>query len=221
MNELTLDLSGSERVVPIETAIVAGWTGRDKEALEHHMAELEALGVPRPSAAPIFYRVSASRLTTAAEIESTDASSGEAEAILLQTGGSLWVGIGSDHTDREVEAYGVAVSKQMCEKPIGAHFWAYEEVADHWDQLALRSWIVEDGAEVTYQDGTLAAMLPPTELIPAAVPQLADGTLMFCGTLAAIGGIRPAAEFRYELSDPVLDRRIEARYSLRSLPMVA
>lgn len=221
MTELNLDLGGTEAAVAIDTAIVAGWTGRDKEALERHMAELEELGVKRPSAAPIFYRVSASRLTTDAEIESTDASSGEAEAVLLRAGGKLWVGVGSDHTDREVEAYDVAVSKQMCEKPIGARFWAHEEVVDHWDQLLLRSWIVEGGEEVPYQDGALTAMLPAEELIAAATPALADGTLMFCGTLAAIGGIRPAAEFRCELHDPVLDRSIECRYSMRSLPLIS
>ena len=219
MTVLNLDLGGAETAVEIDTAIVAGWTGRDKAALEHHMAELEALGVKRPSAAPIFYRVSAARLTTDAEIESTDPSSGEAEAVLLQSGGKLWVGVGSDHTDREVEAYGVAVSKQMCEKPIGARFWAHEEVADHWDELTLRSWIVEGGEEVPYQDGNLTAMLPAEDLL-AASPGLADGTLMFCGTLAAIGGIRPAPEFRAELRDPVLDRSIEVRYAMRSLPLV-
>jgi Protein of unknown function (DUF2848) len=109
----------------------------------------------------------------------------------------------------------------MCEKPIGRGFWPFDEVADHWDSLTLRSWIVEDGAEVLYQDGTLAAMLPPDDLRAAAVPALADGSLMFCGTLAAIGGIRSAAEFRYELGDPILDRRIEGRYSLRPLPIIA
>lgn len=221
MTELTLDLGGSETAVEIDTAIVAGWTGRDKAALEHHMAELEALGVKRPSAAPIFYRVSAARLTTDAEIESTDASSGEAEAVLLRAGGRVWVGVGSDHTDREVEAYGVAVSKQMCEKPIGARFWDFDEVADHWDELLLRSWIVEGGKEVPYQDGALTAMLPAEDLIATASPALADGTVMFCGTLAAIGGIRPAAEFRCELRDPVLDRAIECSYSMRSLPLVS
>jgi len=220
MTVLNLDLGDSETAVEIDTAIVAGWTGRDKAALEHHIAELEELGVKRPSATPIFYRVSASRLTTDPEIESTEASSGEAEAVLLRADGRLWVGVGSDHTDREVEAYGVAVSKQMCEKPIGAHWWAYEEIADHWDELTLRSWIVEDGEEVPYQDGMLTAMLAPEDLLSAS-PDLADGTLMFCGTLAAIGGIRPAPEFRAELRDPVLDRALEVRYSMRPLPLVS
>ena len=34
----------SERVLDIRNLVIAGWTGRDKEKMEHHMAELEALG---------------------------------------------------------------------------------------------------------------------------------------------------------------------------------
>ena len=57
------------RDVAIENAVVAGWTGRDATAVEKHIRELEALGVKRPASTPIFYRVSAARLTTDAEIE--------------------------------------------------------------------------------------------------------------------------------------------------------
>ena len=113
MHELTLDLDGRQATVPIETAVVAGWTGRDRGAVEEHIAELEALGVARPSSVPLFYRVSASRLTTAREIETTASSSGEVEAVVLRHDGRLWVGVGSDHTDRELESYSVAVSKQV------------------------------------------------------------------------------------------------------------
>ena len=28
--------------------IIAGWTGRDRAAVDHHIAEFAALGVPRP-----------------------------------------------------------------------------------------------------------------------------------------------------------------------------
>jgi hypothetical protein len=217
MTELRLRLDGRETAVSIDTVIVAGWTGRDRDAVERHMAELEALGVPRPSTAPVFYRVSASRLTTASVIESTDSSSGEVEPVLLRHDGRLWVGVGSDHTDREVETYGVAVSKQLCDKPLAQEFWPYDEVAAHWDELVLRSWV--DG-DVLYQEGALSGLMHPEELSSLAAPPLAEGTLMFCGTLAAIGGIRPAQEFRYELADPVLGRAIQARYEMRPLPLV-
>ena len=97
--------------VAIENAVIAGWTGRDAAAVEKHIRELEVLGVKRPATTPIFYRVAAARLTTAPSIEVLGGqSSGEVEFVLLQRAGALWVGTGSDHTDREVEAYGVSVS---------------------------------------------------------------------------------------------------------------
>lgn len=218
MTHLLLSLDGSPVSVELRNAIVAGWTGRDRAAVEEHIAELEALGVRRPSGVPVFYRVSASRVTTAPEIESTPSASGEVEAVLLRHSGRLWVGVGSDHTDRDVESYSVAVSKQLCDKPIGAELWAYDDVAPHWDQLTLRSWIADD---VLYQEGTLQALLHPGELMPLAEPPLEDGTLMFCGTFAASGGIRPSTTFRYELTDPVLGRTIGGTYAIRALPLIA
>jgi hypothetical protein len=218
MTDLTLTLGDATVPVAVHTAIIAGWAGRDRAAVEEHIAELEAVGVPRPSSVPVFYRVSAARLTTAAEIESTAASSGEVEAVLLRHDGRLWVGVGSDHTDREVEAYGVAVSKQMCDKPVAAKLWAFDDVADHWDELVIRSW-VDDG--VLYQEGTLAALVSARELLDLAEPELVDGTLMLCGTVPAIGGIRPAGSFTFELADPVRGRAIRGGYAIRDLPLIA
>ena len=45
-----------------------------------------------------------------------------------------------------------------------------------------------------------------------------EGTLMFCGTLAAHGGVRPTHEFAFELEDPVLGRKIAHAYRVRTLP---
>ena len=53
----------------IKHLVIAGWTGRNVEALEKHIRELEALGVKRPKSTPIFYRVAASLLTTGSSIE--------------------------------------------------------------------------------------------------------------------------------------------------------
>lgn len=218
---LSLRLDGHRAQVGVDTAIIAGWAGRDRAAVEEHIAELEALGVTRPSRTPIFYRVSATRLTTAPEIESTASSSGEVEAVLLRHEDELWVGVGSDHTDRELESYSVAVSKQLCDKPIADELWRYEDVASHWDRLTLRSWIREDGREVLYQEGALEELLPAGALLARADPSLSDGSLMLCGTVAARGGIRPAPEFRYELEDPVRKRKITAHYVMRVLPVVS
>ena len=213
----------TRRNVQVDRLVVAGWTGRDKAAVEKHIAELEAIGVKRPATTPIFYRASAARLTLDDEIEALgEASSGEAEFVLLQHDGHLWVGAGSDHTDREVEKFGVSVSKQMCDKPIAADFWAYDEIAPHWQQLILRAHIAEGGKRALYQEGAVTAMLDPQTLIGqfSGSASLAEGTLMFCGTLAARGGVRPSDEFEFELDDPVLGRKIQHRYRVLTLPVL-
>ena len=209
--------------IPIAQAVIAGWTGRDADAVEKHIRELETLGVQRPATTPIFYRVSAARLTTDDSIEAVgEASGGEVEFVLLQHDGRLWVGAGSDHTDREVEKYGVTVSKQMCEKPVAPVFWAFDDVAPHWDRLILRARVVEGGKRMLYQEGAVTAMLDPAALIARHVAsgRLPDGTLMFCGTLAANGGVRPTGEFAFELEDPVLGRKIAHAYRVRTLPIL-
>lgn len=211
-----------ETKLAVRELVLAGWTGRDKAAMEHHIAELEALGVKRPATTPIYYRVSAARLTTDDLIEVPGAdSSGEVEFVLAMQDGEMLVGVGSDHTDRKAETYGITLSKQLCEKPLATTFWPYAEVADHWDDLILRAYIRHNGSRELYQEGTLAKMLPPDELIRghAGEGRLAEGTMLFGGTFGAIGGIRPASRFEGELEDPALSRRIAFGYAVRTLPV--
>jgi hypothetical protein len=209
----------------VKQAIIAGWTGRDPAAVEKHIAELELLGVKRPATTPIFYRVSAARLTNDETIEVAGvASSGEVEFVMLARDGEVLVGVGSDHTDREVETYNVTVSKQMCCKPVSRDVWPMADVAGHWDKLILRSWIMERGKRVLYQEGEVSGMLPPGVLTGKfsgnGAGQLPDGTVMFCGTFAAKGGIRPSGQFEMELEDPVLGRKISHSYSMIYLPVL-
>lgn len=209
----------TERVA-VRNAVIAGWTGRDRAQVEHHIRELEALGVKPPPSTPVFYRVAASRLTTEEIIEvSGPDSGGEVEFVLLRHRERLWVGVGSDHTDRKVETYDVTVSKQMCDKPLGPIFWRYDDVVDHWDSLMMRAWIA-DGADLSlYQEGAVSAMLPPEELMARYRSDVAEGTAIFGGTLPAIGGVRPTGALELELGDPVLGRRLRHSYKTRQLPM--
>jgi Protein of unknown function (DUF2848) len=211
------------RPIALRTAVIAGWTGRDPVAREKHIVELMALGVARPATTPIYYRVSASRLTTATQIEAVgENSSGEVEVVLICDAGKVWVGVGSDHTDRKVETYNVTTSKQMCDKPIAPELWPFDDVSDHWDSLMLRSWIEEGGQRRLYQEGAVSAMLVPDTIVAGFEPngKLADGTAMFCGTLAARGGIRPSRRFSFELADPIRNRRITYAYDIVTLPNV-
>jgi Protein of unknown function (DUF2848) len=209
--------------LPIDQAVIAGWTGRDPVARDKHIAELEAIGIARPATTPIYYRVAARRLTTADSIEvSGGDSSGEVEFVLIGWQGRIFVGAGSDHTDRKVETYSVTVSKQMCDKVMAPVLWEIEDVADHWDRLILRSHAWIGGARVLYQEGTLDAMLPVSDLIQRGFggKGLPDGCAMFGGTFAAKGGIRPASRFEFELEDPVLKRSIRHGYDVIELPVL-
>ncbi|MFD1557356.1 DUF2848 domain-containing protein [Paraburkholderia silviterrae] len=202
--------------------IIAGWAGRNRDEIEHHIAELVALGVKRPSSVPCFYEVSASLLTSDPHIDVIGThSSGEVEAVLMHDAThGLLVGIGSDHTDRRVESYDVAVSKQVCAKPLGTTLWRFDEVAAHWDALVARSWRIDAAGErVRYQEGPLARLLPPQRLIGEAFGHagLPVGTALFCGTQPVIGALCPSAAFEIELHDPVLGRSLRHRYAVASL----
>ena len=205
--------------VQVDTLIIAGWAGRDLDALEHHIAELAALGVRRPSSTPCFYRLAPALLSQSEAIDVVgQTSSGEAECVLLRHGDELLVSVGSDHTDREVEAYGVTVSKQVCAKPVAREAWRFADVAAHWDRLALRSWVTQQGERRLYQDGTVASLLSPQTLMAKLGPHgLPAGAAMFCGTLAAIGGVAGGERFEIELHDPVLGRTLRHSYATQVL----
>jgi hypothetical protein len=207
----------------IDQAVIAGWTGRDPVARDKHIAELEAIGIARPASTPIYYRVAARRIAIADSIEvSGNESSGEVEFVLIGWQGRVFVGVGSDHTDRKVETYSVTVSKQMCDKPMAPVLWELEDVIGHWDKMILRSYAWIDGTRVLYQEGTLDAMLPVADLIRGGFGDkgLPDGCAMFGGTFAAKGGIRSASRFEYELDDPVLKRKIAGGYDVVALPVL-
>jgi hypothetical protein len=214
-------IDGALRHIEIDRLVIAGWTGRDKAAVELHIAELAAIGVRPPRVVPCFYRLGANLLTTARDVEVVgENSSGEVEFVLISAGGTLYVGVGSDHTDRKVEAYGVTVSKQMCPKPIGRELWPFAEVEEHWDRLVLRSHVTRKGERRLYQEGAVSGILAPRELLTRfdrAHGTLPSGSAMFCGTLAVRGEIAGGDRFEIELYDAVGNRSLRHEYATRAL----
>ncbi len=223
--QFTIHNGGAERSleVPVNALIIAGWTGRDAEAMEAHIVELEKLGVPRPKSTPIFYRGSAALLTQSQEIDVVgNKSSGEVEPVVVSTADGLWLGVGSDHTDREVETVGITISKQLCAKPVAGSLWRFGDIAGHWDRLIVRSWVTRGGERTLYQEGPLAKMRHPMDLMKLYGGDgymLPAGTVMFCGTLAVHGEIAPAERFEMEIEDPVLNRKIAHSYLPTELPI--
>ena len=217
------DATANSIVFEATHLVIAGWAGRDAAAVEHHIAELEAIGVKRPATIPCYYPLAPALLTTETVLSVPRAdSSGEVECVLLAaTDGTMYVGIGSDHTDRVAEAYDVTVSKQMCAKPVSATLWRFDDVADHWDSLEMRCWRSQDGIRTKYQEGTTASLRDPRHLIEAYTGKttLPVGTAMFCGTQAVIGQLGHGDKFEMELHDPVLNRSLTLSYQVEALPV--
>jgi hypothetical protein len=209
----------------LDHLVLAGWAGRNRAAVEAHIRELETLGMPRPTRTPVFYRVAASLLTTRSAIEVVGTeTSGEVEFVLIPRADGMWIGLGSDHTDRGLERTSVALSKQLCSKVVSPELWRFEDVAPHWDDIALRSWAHRDGRREAYQDGTCASILSPERVLAlyaSFAEPLAVGGALFGGTIATIHEIAPADEFEMELHDPVLNRRLHHRYRINVLPVNA
>ena len=103
-----------------------------------------------------------------------------------------------------------------------ASAWPLEAVRDRLDTLRLRAWIEEDGRELLYQDGLLAALQPATDLLARYLEGRAppEGLVMSCGTLGAIGGVRASTSFRMALEDPATGRSIGHAYRTKLLPVV-
>jgi hypothetical protein len=201
--------------------VIAGYTARDQEAVKTHIAELMELGVPAPKQIPMLYDLSPELLQTAETITVVrNDSSGEAEVVLLDIEGRWYVGLGSDHTDRVLEAVSVQKSKQVCAKPIAADVWPLESVIDHWDEIELRSWVTVNGEEKLYQSGKLDEFLAPQDLL--AIVQERDyaaaNMALFCGTLALKDGQFQFGEaFRAELYDKKTERIIQLAYHVKQL----
>jgi hypothetical protein len=208
----------------VDHLVLAGWAGRDTEAVEAHIRELELLGLTRPTRTPVYYRVSSSLLTTTDAIEVVgEQTSGEVEFVLVMLRDGLHVGLGSDHTDRGLEPTSVALSKQLCAKVVAHTLWSYDDVAPHWDRLVLRSWAHRGGRRERYQESSVATLLPVERLISLyeSAGRLNVGTALFSGTVATVNSIAPAERFEMELDDPVLDRRLHHSYRIATLPVNA
>jgi len=228
MPRLTFDrLSGGQaETVEFEPAnlILAGWTGRDQAAVQHHIDELKELGVAPPSQTPVFYRTSAELCSQTGHLQVLGPdTSGEVEYVLLSFADGLWFTVGSDQTDRKAEAMGVALSKQLCSKVMARSAWRLADYADGWDGLAIRSWATIGGQKVVYQQAALGSILSPAELIRKYTggDSLPPGTVMMSGTPAAIGGIRPAARFEMEIADGRSGQAIRHGYDIEVLPVIS
>ena len=190
MTTLNLTVGGDRLTVRPDRLIVAGYTAKDEESVTRHIEELAAIGVPPPPTVPMFYDLDPALLTTAASVRvGGPATSGEVEPVLIRHDGTYFLGVGSDHTDRELERADIAGSKAACPKPVGSEVLAIgaDLSFPDWDRIEARSEV--DGAP--YQDGLIAVLRHPSELVEkmtAALGAIQGDLVLFCGTLPLLGG---------------------------------
>jgi hypothetical protein len=208
--------------VDIWRLINAGYTGRDQAAVRDHIEELKAHGVPAPISTPTMYAKPASLLTQGPSIEVLGGhTSGEAEFVLLISGGRVLVAAGSDHTDRELEKVSIEKAKMMCPNVISREVWDLAEVRDGWDDIVLRGYATAQGRRVLYQEAPLGKMMTPEDLMALAKARTdgdLEGLALFSGTVAMLGGEMIFGDrFEVELLDVRRGRGLRCDYRIAPL----
>lgn len=196
--KLNLTVAGtSETIDPRPTQLViAGYTGRDEAAVREHIDELAAQGIAPPPRVPMRYDLDPALLSTATTVAIDGAkTSGEVEPVLLRHRRRWYLGVGSDHTDRELEREDIATSKAACPKPIGPTVVALPDgvtdgaLDEAWDAITVQCTVDGD----TYQSGALTALRTPSDLLTHLSDALTetapdDDLAVFAGTLPLLGG---------------------------------
>lgn len=192
-----------------------GSATRNTAAAAAHQEEVRDIGVriafDRP--APRIYPMDPAIVVTRQEIGVLNPkTSGEVEIVLV-VADDLYIGVGSDHTDRMLEKTSILWSKQACANVIAPTLWKFSDVAAHWDQCRLKMSI--DGTP--YQDVETEVFLRPPEILRILGERLrvkpVAPYMVFCGTYASLDKtIHFGTEWRFSLHDPVLGRTIEHAY---------
>jgi len=201
---LTFRVAGSDDTITLGrfTGVVAGYTGRNVEAVQHHIDELAAIGVPPPPEVPMFYSVDADTVSTAPEFadSATALTSGEIEPVYIRHDGVYYLGVGSDHTDRDLERTDIGDSKRACPKPVGETVIRIGDIAElDLDAATARSTV--DGDQ--YQEGRLDGLRTPADVTTRLIDrlELGDGDFVCLGgTLPLVdGGFRAGADWHVEI----------------------
>ena len=203
--------------------INAGYVGKNQEEVRRHIEELAAKGIPGPKSIPVLFPVVCRALTTDSVIEVYGSeTSGEVEYVLcVVSEDEVYVGLGSDHTDRHLEETDIPRSKQICPNLMSRTVWPLAEVAEHWDDLLMSASVVKNAETIRYQEGRLGLLLNPAELM-AFVKSKVGGPLqnliIFSGTLGTLTGEFVFGEsFSAKLIDEKTNRRLEISYDVKPM----
>lgn len=207
----------------VRRMVNAGYAGRDMASVKAHIEELKKEGVAPPASIPMIFPVPTNNITTSSQIEVTGKkTSGEVEFVLLVDNDDMYVGVGSDHTDRQLETHDIACSKQVCPNVLATRVWRLSTVQKAWDDLVLQSWIGEHHhGETLYQQAKLKALLAPDDLIAFIRNHMPDGKLsglvLYSGTIPLLTSISYSPYFRSQLVNPRSGETITCEYVVKTL----
>ncbi len=209
----------------VNRMINAGYVGRNIKAVKAHIEELAKEGVPAPPEVPMVFPVLSHNITTAEEIEVIgDKTSGEAEFVLLLNENNIYVGVGSDHTDREVETVSIIKSKQICPNVLSKIVWDYEDIKRDWDTLMIQSWVKPIGSddETLYQSASLETIISPEDIIELIRSKLTDkqmnSMVIFSGTVPILTDEMICGYyFRSEIFNKKTGGRLTCAYHIKKM----
>lgn len=205
----------------------AGYVGKNQEEVRRHIQELAEKGIPGPKSTPVLFPVVCNALVTDSVVEVYGSeTSGEVEYVLLVINeDEVYVGLGSDHTDRHLEETDIPRSKQICPNLMSRTVWPLEEVQGDWDDLLMNANVVKDGEEIRYQEGRLGLLLNPAELmafVKSKIPGPLEDLVIFSGTMGMLTEEFVFGEkFSAKLIDEKLNRRLEISYDVKPLGYLA
>jgi len=170
---------------------------------------------------PHFYPVSPSLLTHESNIVVQGKhTSGEVEYVAIRHQDEIYIGVGSDHCDRQAESFSLAMSKQLCPKVVARQVILHGEVRPHRDELTLNASVKSHDRIVPYQQGSLADLMRLGSLIRNCPFDLNfNGAVLFSGTLPTISGIPSfSRHFYFHMELPGSKLSISHDYEVEVLP---
>ena len=148
----------------VERLVHCGRTARDQLRLPQHAAlPPSATGDRRPVHGAVAFLVPAVNATHSEKIQAYDIkNNAEVEPVIFfDEQEKMYVTVGSDHADRNLESTAGPKSKLWMPKIMGGEAWLYEEIKEHWDYLILRMSAYMEGIHRLYMDDRISEILPP------------------------------------------------------------
>jgi hypothetical protein len=195
---------------------------RDEAKMQAHLEECYKLGIKeliceRP---PLVMPISSWAVLTDTHIGvQRPKTSGEVEIVtIVDENDEIYVSVGSDHTDRSLETIDIPWSKQVAPNVVAPQMWRWNDVKDHWDDIHMESWVIDQGETVKYQEAMVNEFWTPAEMVQGlrdSVVRVPGANILFSGTVVSIGEkLRFAESWTIKMTDPVLNRVIEHTYTV-------